>query len=67
MMRGCPEERANVAPQMRPDTRHSMVAMRFPVAWPRRPPRATMGARAAKYMKNKAERHWGLKWVRSDR
>ena len=38
--------------------RDSMVAIWFPVASPKRPPNATMGARQAKERKRKDEMHW---------
>ena len=42
-----------------PDTKDSMVAILFSVAWPNSPPNVTMGARHAKYRKRNEDKHWG--------
>ena len=44
-----------------PDIRDSIVAIRFSVASPNKPPNATIGARQAKYRKRNDDIHWGCK------
>lgn len=57
MVSGCPEKKPQPIPHTKPDTKDSIAAMLFPVAWPKRPPNVIMGDRQAKYKKIQEATH----------
>ena len=56
-MRGCPAKSPKRTPEINPEIKDSMVAILFSVASPRRPPKATIGAKTAKYKNRNEEMH----------